>query len=266
MRITSCAMATWACSVEAPTWCVPYTPGTLHDRVGELAAAARPARSGRRRAPARIPFSRTACSSAASSTTEPRAVLMQVGARLHRRQELRVHQVLGLRGGGDVDGDRVAQPGHLERRLGVGDAEPVGLLVRQAPRPGHHLHPEGPGARGHLPADLAQTRRCPAFGRTARAPWSTRPCPTCRCRSSATWSGIRRSIDEQQSEHQLGDGDRVLARDSWRRRRRDPRRRRHRWCRCRRRRGSPGSARCPPAARPRSPSCPGRSGCADPPP
>ena len=35
MRTVSAAMASWAWSVEAPTWCVPYTPGSrenlLHD-------------------------------------------------------------------------------------------------------------------------------------------------------------------------------------------------------------------------------------------
>src|SRR6478736_3946456 len=59
MRTVSAAMASWAWSVEAPMWCVPYTPGseTIGSAKVPVADAGSCANTSR---PTRIPFSRKA--------------------------------------------------------------------------------------------------------------------------------------------------------------------------------------------------------------
>ena len=140
--------------------------------------------------------------------------------------------------------DRVGEPRHLERRLGVGDAEPVASSWREVPRPGDDPHPERLRPRRDLPADLAQ------------------PHDAQRAAVEAPRLGVLALVPAPRAE--IGDlvGDPPVAgraavpaparrrrssscRDSWRRRCRGSRRRPRRWCRCRRRRGSPGVSAVP---------------------
>ena len=90
-------------------------------------------------------------------------------------------------------GDRVGQPRHLERRLGVDHAEPVGLLVGQAPRPGDHPHAERPRPRRDLPPDLPQPDDAERAAVQPARLGVLALVPACPARRSATWSGMRRS-------------------------------------------------------------------------
>ena len=102
-------------------------------------------------------------------------------------------------------------------RLRVGDAEPVRLLVREAPRPGQDPHAERPGPDRDLPPDLSQphdAERPPVeparLGVLALVPLALP--------EVGHLVGDPAVAGEQQPHHQLGHRDRVLARDSWRRR------------------------------------------------
>ena len=165
----------------------------LHDRGCRTRRCRPPGSFWKTSSPARIPFSRTACASAASSTTEPARGVDEVGARLHRRQELRVDQVLGLRVGGHVDRDRVGSAG--PPRAGSGRTR------CRAGRP-----PRASGCATRRPP----SSRTPARARaTSRPIWPSPTMPSVRpyspraleysplfhlpWRRSAVWSGMRRS-------------------------------------------------------------------------
>jgi hypothetical protein len=81
----------------------------------------------------------------------------EVRTRLHCAEELGIHQVPGLRIGGNVDGDGIGLSGDLERGLGVGDAETLGLFMGETAGPGDHPHAEGTRPLCHLATDLTQT-------------------------------------------------------------------------------------------------------------
>ena len=204
-------MATCAWSVEAPTWWVPYTPGVCDDRIAEAA-----------RAPGRLVL----------EDVEPRADPLlprppaerrlvhhraarrvdQVRARPHRREELRVHQVLGVRVAGDVDRHRVRQPRHLERRLRVDHAEAVRLLVRQAPRPGRRPACRTPRARAAISRPIWPSPTMPERAPVEPARLGVLALVPASLPEVGHLVGNAPVAGEEQSHHQLGHRDRVLPR------------------------------------------------------
>ncbi len=81
MRTASAAIASCACSVDAPMWCVPYTLGRPVSS-GAKSPVPVDGSSTYTSRPARSPFASIAANSAASSTTSPREVLMKVAPSL----------------------------------------------------------------------------------------------------------------------------------------------------------------------------------------
>ena len=212
MRTVSSAMASCACSVDAPMWCVPITPASEErSATAPMPPDGSPANTS---SPARMPRSRTASYSAAWSTTSARAVLMK------------------------YEPGRSASSTPRSIRPRVAASAPRGRSARRTPRPPPPATPtcdrhaqrrraRGASATGGSRPPRACRRR--AARRATSCPM--RPSPTSpsvrpnRPRAllysalfqrpalrSAALAGMRRSSARMQAEGQLGDGDGVLAR------------------------------------------------------
>ena len=73
----------------------------------------------------------------------------------HRAQQLRIHQVLGVLGAGDVQGHVIRRTEQLIQ-LGESHLHLLGAIGGDEGVIGDHLHTHGPGNAGDMGADLAQ--------------------------------------------------------------------------------------------------------------
>src|ERR1035437_10139435 len=152
MRTVSSAIAFCACSVEAPTWCVPMTAGRRAipsskvpvPPAGSFAKTSRPARS---------PFSAMAASRAGWSTTSPRLVFTKKAPGFLASKHFAAARALRLLRGRAVHGHDAGRGRERVDRGGARDAESGRAVVVQRAAPGDDRHPEGLRARDDLEAD-----------------------------------------------------------------------------------------------------------------